>query len=119
MKNPYIKSSLGMYLNYFMLGMINIIVASNMESLSERYHVDIPKISLLVSAIGIGKLIALFFSGRLADGWGRKPVIITGNFLYLLFLIGIPTTTNYTLAFIFAISAGIANSLLDSGHILL
>ncbi|MCY7534089.1 MFS transporter, partial [Bacillus altitudinis] len=49
MKNPYIKSSLGMYLNYFMLGMINIIVASNMESLSERYHVDIPKISLLVS----------------------------------------------------------------------
>ena len=115
MKNPYIKSSLGMYLNYFMLGMINIIVASNMESLSERYHVDIPKISLLVSAIGIGKLIALFFSGRLADSWGRKPVIITGNFLYLLFLIGIPTTTNYTLAFIFAISAGIANSLLDSG----
>ncbi|MBU8726935.1 MFS transporter [Bacillus pumilus] len=115
MKNPYIKSSIGMYLNYFMLGMINIIIASNMDSLSGRYHVDIPKISLLVSAIGIGKLIALFFSGRLADSWGRKPVIITGNFLYLLFLIGIPTTTSYTLAFILAISAGIANSLLDSG----
>ncbi|MBZ5482998.1 MFS transporter [Priestia megaterium] len=115
MKNPYIKSSFGMYMNYLMLGMINIIIASNMDNLSERYGVTIAKISLLVSAIGIGKLIALFFVGRLSDGWGRKPVIITANFLYLLFLVGIPTTTSYVLAFVFAISAGIANSLLDSG----
>ena len=95
MKNPYIKSSFGMYMNYLMLGMINIIIASNMDNLSERYGVTIAKISLLVSAIGIGKLIALFFVGRLSDGWGRKPVIITANFLYLLFLVGIPTTTSY------------------------
>ncbi|MCM3213919.1 MFS transporter [Niallia taxi] len=115
MKNPYIKSSFGMYMNYFMLGMINIIIASNMDNLSERYAVTVGQISLLVSAIGIGKLIALFFVGRLSDKLGRKPVIITANFLYLVFLIGVPTTTNYVVAFIFAISAGIANSLLDSG----
>jgi len=115
MKNPFIKSSFGMYMNYFMLGMINIIIASNMDNLSERYGVTVGRISLLVSAIGIGKLIALFFVGRLSDKWGRKPVIITANFLYLVFLIGVPTTTNYIVAFIFAISAGIANSLLDSG----
>ncbi|TRZ40198.1 MFS transporter [Niallia circulans] len=115
MKNPYIKSSFGMYMNYFMLGMINIIIASNMDNLSERYAVTVGQISLLVSAIGIGKLIALFFVGRLSDKLGRKPVIITANFLYLVFLIGVPTTTSYVVAFIFAISAGIANSLLDSG----
>ncbi|MDK8642039.1 MFS transporter [Niallia taxi] len=115
MKNPYIKSSFGMYMNYFMLGMINIIIASNMDNLSERYAVTVGQISLLVSAIGIGKLIALFFVGRLSDKLGRKPVIITANLLYLVFLIGVPTTTNYVVAFIFAISAGIANSLLDSG----
>lgn len=115
MKNPFIKSSFGMYMNYFMLGMINIIIASNMDNLSERYAVSVGQISLLVSAIGIGKLIALFFVGRLSDKLGRKPVIITANFLYLVFLIGVPTTTNYIVAFIFAISAGIANSLLDSG----
>lgn len=115
MKNPYIKSSFGMYMNYFMLGMINIIIASNMDNLSERYAVTVGQISLLVSAIGIGKLIALFFVGRLSDKLGRKPVIITANFLYLVFLIGVPTTTNYVVAFIFAITAGIANSLLDSG----
>ncbi|MFL0581259.1 MFS transporter [Solibacillus silvestris] len=115
MKSPFLKTSLGMYLNYFMLGMINIIIASNMDNLSDRYGVTIAQISLLVSAIGIGKLGALFFVGRLSDGLGRKPVIITACFLYLIFLIGIPTTTSYVIAFIFAISAGIANSLLDSG----
>src|SRR4051812_45922364 len=115
MKNPFIKTSIGMYLNYFMLGMINIIIASNMDNLSERYGVTVAQISLLVSAIGIGKLIALFFAGRIADNFGRKPNIIAASFLYLLFLVGIPITTSYILAFAFAISAGIANSLLDSG----
>ncbi|MEK5389223.1 MFS transporter [Margalitia sp. FSL K6-0131] len=115
MKNRYIKTSAGMYLNYFMLGMINIIVASNMHNLSSKYHVSVEKISLLVSAIGIGKLVSLFFVGRISDKYGRKPVIVIGSFLEILFLIGIPITSSYTLAFIFAIVAGIANSLLDSG----
>ncbi|WP_413408596.1 MFS transporter [Paenibacillus amylolyticus] len=115
MKNPYIKTSLGMYLNYFMLGMINIIIASNMSSLSDNYNQPVEKISLLVSAIGIGKLIALFFAGRLSDKIGRKPIIITGSFLYLLFLVGIPLVSSYPVAFVLAITAGIANSLLDSG----
>ena len=115
MKNKYIKTSFGMYLNYFMLGMINIIIASNMNNLSNRYEVTVAKISLLVSAIGIGKLIALFFAGRLADKLGRKPVIVVASFIYPLFLIGIPITTSYGLAFVLAILAGIANSLLDSG----
>lgn len=115
MKNPYIKTSVGMYLNYFMLGMINIIIASNMENLAGQYSVAVARISLLVSAIGIGKLVALFFSGRLADKYGRKPMIIIASFLYLFFLIGIPVTTSYSLAFVLAVSAGIANSLLDSG----
>ncbi|MFD1449532.1 MULTISPECIES: MFS transporter [Oceanobacillus] len=115
MKNPYIKTSFGMYLNYFMLGMINIIIASNMSNLSENYSQPVERISLLVSAIGIGKLVALFFAGRLSDKLGRKPIIITGSFLYLLFLIGIPLLSSYPVAFVLAITAGIANSLLDSG----
>lgn len=98
MKNPYIKTSFGMYLNYFMLGMINIIIASNMGNLSESYNQPVERISLLVSAIGIGKLVALFFAGRLSDKLGRKPIIITGSFLYLLFLIGIPLLSSYPVA---------------------
>ncbi|WP_080873776.1 MFS transporter [Oceanobacillus timonensis] len=115
MNNPYLKTSIGLYLNFFMLGMINIIIASNMGNLSRLYDVTPSQVSFLVSAIGIGKLVALFFAGRLSDKIGRKPIIIAASFLYLLFLLGMPLTSSYYLAFAFAITAGIANSLLDSG----
>ncbi|MCG0590223.1 MFS transporter [Bacillus velezensis] len=111
MKNIYTKMAAGLYINYFLLGMINIIIASNMEALSKQLHTSAAGVSYLVSAIGIGKLISLLFAGKLSDTFGRRPFIVSGAFLYLIFLIGIPLSTN----FIFAIFAGIANSFLDSG----
>lgn len=115
MKNIYTKMAAGLYINYFLLGMINIIIASNMEALSKQLHTSAAGVSYLVSAIGIGKLISLLFAGKLSDTFGRRPFIVAGAFLYLIFLIGIPLSTSYTAAFIFAIFAGIANSFLDSG----
>ena len=117
MKNIYTKMAAGLYINYFLLGMINIIIASNMEALSKQLHTSAAGVSYLVSAIGIGKLISLLFAGKLSDTFGRRPFIVSGAFLYLIFLIGIPLSTNYTAAFIFAIFAGIANSFWIPGHI--
>ncbi|MGM0861845.1 MFS transporter [Bacillus atrophaeus] len=115
MKNQYTKMAIGLYINYFLLGMVNIILASNMESLSKQLGTTAAGISYLVSAIGIGKLVSLAVAGRLSDKYGRKPFVVAASFIYLIFLIGIPLAPNYTLAFIFAVSAGIANSFLDSG----
>ncbi|MCK1986465.1 MULTISPECIES: MFS transporter [unclassified Peribacillus] len=115
MKNPFIKMATGLYISYFILGMINIIIGSNMENLSEQLNTSASGISYLVSAIGIGKLVSLFFAGRLSDKLGRKPFVVSASFIYLIFLIGIPLAPSYTLAFIFAICAGIANSFLDAG----
>lgn len=100
MKNIYTKMAAGLYINYFLLGMINIIIASNMEALSKQLHTSAAGVSYLVSAIGIGKLISLLFAGKLSDTFGRRPFIVSGAFLYLIFLIGIPLSTNYTAAFI-------------------
>ncbi|MGY3838909.1 MFS transporter [Bacillus atrophaeus] len=115
MKNQYTKMAIGLYINYFLLGMVNIILASNMESLSKQLDTTAAGISYLVSAIGIGKLVSLAVAGRLSDKYGRKPFVVAASFIYLIFLIGIPLAPNYALAFIFAVSAGIANSFLDSG----
>ncbi|MCY8514811.1 MFS transporter [Bacillus atrophaeus] len=115
MKNQYTKMAIGLYINYFLLGMVNIILASNMESLSKQLGTTAAGISYLVSAIGIGKLVSLAVAGRLSDKYGRKPFVVAASFIYLIFLIGIPLAPNYALAFIFAVSAGIANSFLDSG----
>ncbi|MCY9108969.1 MFS transporter [Bacillus atrophaeus] len=115
MKNQYTKMAISLYINYFLLGMVNIILASNMESLSKQLGTTAAGISYLVSAIGIGKLVSLAVAGRLSDKYGRKPFVVAASFIYLIFLIGIPLAPNYALAFIFAVSAGIANSFLDSG----
>ena len=104
-----------LYLNYFLLGMINVIIASHMSFLSEQLNTDSAGISSLISAIGIGKLVTLSVSGRISDKFGRKPLVVTASFLYLIFLIGIPLAPNYAMAFIFAFIAGVSNSIMDSG----
>ncbi|GGI12671.1 MFS transporter [Gottfriedia solisilvae] len=115
MKTQHFGMTIGLYINYFLLGMINIIFTSNMSFLTTQLNTDNTGISFLVSGIGIGKLITLSVSGRLSDKFGRKPLVLTASFLYLIFLIGIPLAPTYKIAFIIAIIAGVSNSILDSG----
>ena len=90
MINPNVRMASSLYLNYFLLGMINVIIASHMSFLSEQLNTDSAGISSLISAIGIGKLVTLSVSGQISDKFGRKPLVVTASFLYLIFLIGIP-----------------------------
>ncbi|MFF3025498.1 MFS transporter [Gottfriedia sp. NPDC057948] len=115
MKTQHVGMTIGLYINYFLLGMINIIFSSNMSFLTTQLNTDSSGIGFLVSGIGIGKLITLSVSGRLSDKFGRKPLVVTASFLYLIFLIGIPLAPSYKLAFLLAIIAGVSNSILDSG----
>lgn len=49
MKNIYTKMAAGLYINYFLLGMINIIIASNMEALSKQLHTSANSVSAIWS----------------------------------------------------------------------
>ena len=102
------------YINYILLGMINLIIALHMGFLTEQLNTDAAAISALISAIGIGKLIALSFAGKLSDNLGRRPMLITACFLYVVFLVAIPFAPTYTIAFMFALLAGMGNSILDT-----
>ncbi len=115
MKNKYMLSASGMYINYFLLGMVNIMLASNMSFLTKQLNTDGAGISYIISAIGIGKLLSYSLSGILSDKVGRKPLILVSSLTMAIFLIGIPLSPNYPIAFIFAIIAGIANSAMDAG----
>ncbi|MFB9758521.1 MFS transporter [Ectobacillus funiculus] len=111
----YIKTALGMYINYFLLGMVNIILISNMTSLTGQWSTDSAGISYIISAIGIGKLLTYALLGRLSDKLGRKPLVIVGAVGLAIFLAGIPLAPNYQIAFVLAILAGVSNSALDAG----
>ncbi|MBT2625607.1 MFS transporter [Bacillus sp. ISL-32] len=115
MKNRYMKTASGMYINYFLLGMVNIMLASNMAPLTQQWDTDRTGISYLIAAIGAGRLLTYGISGILSDKFGRKPLIVVSAAAMGIFLVGIPLSPSYELAFVFALLAGISNSAMDAG----
>ncbi|WP_312001118.1 MFS transporter [Paenibacillus forsythiae] len=115
MKNKYLSASLGLYINYFVHGMALIIIAQNIDFLSKQWHTDNAGAAAVVSSLGIGKLVAVFFSGKLSDRFGRKLSVVLGILFYVLFLGGILISPNVAVAYMLGISAGVANSFLDTG----
>lgn len=115
MKNKYMPTAISLYLNYFIHGMGVIILAQNMDSLANQWHTNTGGVAVVISSLGIGRLIVLLVSGWLSDKFGRKPFVVLGTITYLLFFGGIILSPSIAVAYIFGILAGIANSFLDSG----
>ncbi|MFT8320556.1 MAG: MFS transporter [Bacillus sp. (in: firmicutes)] len=115
MKNNYINTASSLYINYLLLGMVNIMLASNMSYLMKQLNTDHAGISYIISAIGIGKLLSYSLSGILSDKFGRKPLVLISGLIMAIFLVGIPLAPTYQIAFLFAILAGVANSAMDAG----
>lgn len=114
-KNKYMPTALAMYINYFIHGMGAIILAQNIDFLMEQLNTNKAGVSYVISALGLGRLIVLFVSGVLSDKYGRKPFVLLGMGTYVLFMGGILISTNVTMAFFFALLAGMANSFMDAG----
>lgn len=114
MKNKYVPTAAGLYLNYMLHGMGVLLITLNMAHLQQQWSTDAAGVSIVISSLGIGKLATLL-TGFLSDRFGRKPFIYLGILSYLLFLVGILLTKNIYAAYVFGILAGLANSFLDSG----
>ncbi|MFR4987013.1 MAG: MFS transporter [Lachnospirales bacterium] len=102
------------YINYFIHGIGASILAQNTNSLQTLWNADNAAVLYVISALGIGRFIALPFSGFISDKLGRKLTIIIGMIFYILFFGLILVTPNSKVAFFVALLAGIANSFLDS-----
>ena len=115
MKRSYIQASIGLYSNYFLLGMVNIILSSNMTYLTAQWETDRTGVSYIIAAIGFGKLLSYSSFGVLSDKIGRKPLLLFASIAMAVFAIGIPLTSNYYIALLFAILAGFGNAAMDAG----
>jgi len=105
MKNQYVPTAAGLYLNYLIHGMGVLLITLNMANLQEQWGTDAAGVSIVISSLGIGKL-ATIVTGFLSDRFGRKPFIYLGIASYVVFFLGILLTKNIYMAYFFGIMAG-------------
>lgn len=114
-KKSYLQTIMSLYANYFFQGIATIIVSQNMSVLRENWGASVAEVSLVLSAIGVGRILSINVAGFLSDKLGRRMAIILGNLSYILFFIGLLWSPNYIWAFLFSVFAGFGNAFLDTG----
>jgi MFS family permease len=113
-KNSY-KTLIGsLYFNYIFQGMAAIILSQNMNQLKEYWGATTTQITLVMSAIGLGRMLVLYFSGYFSDKFGRKKTSVIAIISYGIFFIGLLLSPNYLIAFFFGLFGGFSNAFLDT-----
>ncbi|CAM3653056.1 MFS transporter [Erysipelothrix urinaevulpis] len=113
-KNKYNLTAFAIYMNYFVHGIQAIIISQNAASFAVLWNTDKAGVMGVISAVGIGKFLILFFAGELSDRFGRKPLALIGMFGYILFFGLLLVNTNLFVASFVAFIAGAATSFLDA-----
>ncbi len=115
MKNKYLSTGIGLYFNYIIHGVGTIILAQNTEFLAVKWGVNTSVVLWVISALGLGRIFSMMFSGALSDRFGRKPFVLLGIVTYISFFLGVLYSPKPAIGFVFAFLGGIANAFLDTG----
>lgn len=103
-----------LYFNYIFQGMAAIILSQNMTNLKIHWQATTAQVTLVMSAIGLGRILSLYFSGYFSDKFGRKKTVLIAIGSYMIFFCGMLFSSNYQLAFFLAMFGGISNAFLDT-----
>jgi len=115
LKNPYFKTAIGIYISYCMLGMITILLSTNMQFLTKQFNTDAAGISFLISIEGMARAATLYIAGKLSDVFGRKKFLCLAPMMMIVFLVGTPLSPTYKVAMIVSVFAGVAHAFMDAG----
>jgi len=113
-KNKYFTTGLGIYISYCMLGMVLILLSSNMEFVTKQFNTDAAGITFLISIEGLVRSATVYISGRLSDKFGRKPILCLSPMCEIIFLVGIPFSPSYGIAVVLSVFAGLSHAFVDS-----
>lgn len=113
------SSAFILYLTFFIHGIGSSILGQQVikDMLANQWQATVASVTMVAAALGLGRLIALPFSGPMSDKLGRRISALIGIGSYIIFFLGIAYSPNMTVAYIAAIVGGIANSFLDTGVI--
>ncbi|KXT79559.1 MFS transporter [Streptococcus panodentis] len=103
-----------LYINYLFQGIAAIAISQNLALFQKQWSASLSQVTLVISAIGLGRIISLNFSGWFSDRFSRKQTVLIGVIAYCLFFFGIVWTNHYLPAFLVALLAGVGNAFLDT-----
>ncbi|MDD3184311.1 MAG: MFS transporter [Anaerostipes sp.] len=121
-EKKYLLSIICVYMCYFTHGIQALILGQNNVNFaiqwgfkmgnpdSAAYAAGIAAVSTAIAATGLGKFISVWIGGEISDKIGRKKMMITGAFLYIICFILLLTTKSATVATVSAFLAGVATS---------
>ncbi|MCM8711593.1 MFS transporter [Clostridium sp. SYSU_GA19001] len=121
----YYLTAFVLYLNYFIHGIGVSILAQYKQQFAMQWGAkklangsfDVSSVVMVIAALGLGRLIALPIAGPLSDKLGRRIASLIGIVSYIIFFVGIALSPSASVAYLFALMGGIANSFLDTGVI--
>lgn len=113
-KMRYLTLIVSLYTNFIFQGIAAIIITQNMGLFEMQWSASMSQISLVVSAIGLGRILSLSVSGVISDVVGRKITVLIGTVAYILFFALMPLTNYYYTGFVIALLAGVGNAFLDT-----
>ncbi|MGX7150988.1 MFS transporter [Enterococcus ureasiticus] len=103
-----------LYTNFIFQGMAAIILSQNLNALMDSWQATVQQVTLVISGIGLGRVLILYFAGYFSDKFGRKKTVQLGIISYLIFFLGILISQNYLQGLFFALFAGFSNAFLDT-----
>ncbi|MGM0218514.1 MFS transporter [Enterococcus sp. AZ126] len=103
-----------LYTNFIFQGMAAIILSQNLNALMDSWQATVQQVTLVISGIGLGRVLILYFAGYSSDKFGRKKTVQLGIISYLIFFLGILISQNYLQGLFFALFAGFSNAFLDT-----
>lgn len=105
---PVWKFTLIASLGGFLFGFETAVISGAEQIIQKLWHLDAVKHGLTVSISLIGTIVGAVLAGRLADRYGRKPILYFVAVLYLLSAIGCAIASLWELFLLFRLFGGIA-----------
>lgn len=100
-----------------LLGSCVVIINATLVPLAETYTVDLARASLLISCLGIGRIITQSVCGALTDRFGRKIIFLLGQCIMLVFFVALPLSRSFALSVGLCIMAGMGYGMLNTSSL--
>ncbi|ELN6953806.1 MFS transporter [Listeria monocytogenes] len=115
----FYPTAIALYFTYFIHGIGVSILGQYKQDFAGVWGADKLSdgtfdVSMVIAALGLGRLLTLPISGPFSDKFGRKPSALIGVALYAVYFIGLAFAPNMYIAYAFAFVGGAANSFLDT-----